>query len=340
MTAMQALMFGGTAFVGRHITEALLARGHRVTLFHRGLSDPDAFPGVEHVHGDRDRDAGVLAGRRFDVVIDTCGYEVPAVRSAVQAVAHPGVHYIYISSVSVYSDMSRLDEEGPLQTTADADTARLAGHNYGALKAACERVVTESLPGRSQLVRAGLILGPHDYDERFPWWLRRIARGGEVLAPGDPAAPVQFIDVRDLARWIVHSAEERIAGTFNATGPGQPTTMRSLLETIREVVGGDARFTWVADEILLADRVAPYSEMPFWLPASVGYLPADISRALAAGLTHRPVAETVRDTWTWMASGGWQAAAGVRAQRKLQIPAGLTPEREARLLAAAHAPPH
>lgn len=333
---MRILVLGGTAFVGRHVTEAFLARGHQVTLFHRGRTDPAVFPEVEHVLGDRDRDVGMLAGRRFDVVVDTCGYEVPAVRASVQALADPAVHYIYVSSVSVYADLSRMDEEAPLREIADPDSARLAPESYGALKAACERVVMEGFPGRALVVRAGLILGPHDYDERFPWWLRRIARGGEVLAPGDPAAAVQFIDVRDLAGWIALAAERRTAGTFNATGPGEPLTMRSLLETMREVVGGDAGFTWVPDEVLVAEKVGAYSEMPFWLPASFGHQRVDVSRAVSAGLTHRPVADTVRDTWSWLPTGA-EATARKRAQRKLTIPAGMSPEREAQILAAARA---
>ncbi len=331
---MRTLIIGGTAFVGRHVTEAFLARGHQVTLFHRGLTNPDAFPEVEHVLGDRDRDTGKLAGRLFDAVVDTCGYEVPAVRAAVQAVAHPGVHYIYVSSISVYADLTRMDESAPLRTADDAETAQLSAENYGHLKAACERAVMETLDGQAQAIRAGLIIGPHDYDERFPWWLRRVARGGEVLAPGDPAAPVQFIDVRDLASWIVRSAEVRLAGTFNATGPGEPLTMRSLLETIRDLVGGDARFTWVPDEVLVAEKVAPYTEMPFWLPASLGHRPVDSGRAVRAGLTYRPIVDTVRDTWAWLATG-WEAAAPSRAHRRLRWSAGLPPERESDLLAAA-----
>lgn len=333
---MRVLLLGGTAFVGRHATAAFLARGHQVTLFHRGLTGPDLFPEAEHLIGDRERDTGRLAGTRFDVVVDTCGYEVAAVRASVEAVAHPGVHYIYVSSASVYADLSRMDESGPLLRTDDPETARLSLDTYGALKAACERVVSEGFPGRAQVVRAGLIVGPHDYDLRFRWWLDRIARGGEVLAPGDPAALVQLIDVRDLGGWIVRSAEERLAGTFNATGPAEPLTMAALLDTIRAVVGGDARFTWVDDELLLAGKVAAYSEMPFWLPASLGHRPMDIRRALAAGLTHRPLADTVRDTWAWLTAGE-TTTERARANRKLLVKAGLAPEREAELLAAAHA---
>ncbi|HEY8141941.1 MAG TPA: SDR family oxidoreductase [Kofleriaceae bacterium] len=333
---MRVLLLGGTAFVGRHVTEAFLARGHQVTLFHRGRTDPAVFPQVEHVLGDRDRDLGKLAGARFDAVVDTCGYEVPSVRASVQALADAALHYIYVSSISVYADLSRMDEEAPLREIAEPDTAKLSTESYGALKAACERVVMEGFPGRAQVVRAGLILGPHDYDERFSWWLRRIARGGDVLAPGDPAAPVQFIDVRDLAAWIALAAEQRTAGIFNATGPGEPLTMRSLLETIREVVGGDARFTWVPDEVLVAEKVGAYSEMPFWLPASLNHHPVDVSRAVSAGLSHRPVADTVRDTWSWLPTGV-EATAHKRAQRKLVIPAGMSPERESQILAAVRA---
>ena len=222
-----------------------------------------------------------------------------------------------------------------VECIAEPDSAKLSAASYGALKAACERVVNEALPGRAQVVRAGLIVGPHDYDLRFRWWLERIARGGEVLAPGGPAALVQLIDVRDLGAWIVRSAEERIAGTFNATGPAAPLSMAALLDTIRAVVGGDARFTWVDDELLVAGKVAAYSEMPFWLPASLGHRPMDIRRALDAGLTHRPLADTVRDTWSWLAAGS-TTTERARAHRKLLIQVGLAPEREAQLLAAAH----
>jgi 2'-hydroxyisoflavone reductase len=333
---MRILILGGTAFVGRHIVEACLARGHTVTLLHRGLSDPGAFPNVEHILGDRGTDLGKLRGRKWDVVIDTSGYEVPSVREAAQSVAHPDVHYVFVSSISVYSDLTRTDESAPVHTIAEPERAKLSLDTYGALKAACEQALESVLAGRVQSVRAGLILGPHDYDDRFAYWLRRIARGGEVLAPGNPDARVQFIDVRDLAAWIVRCAERRITGTFNATGPGEPITMRSLLETIRDVTGADARFTWIPDEILLAHNVGSYSEMPFWLPANLGHLSVDIRRALGEGLVHRPVVETVRDTWTWL-QASWDAEARVRAHRKLRVRGGMSPEREQQILAAAGA---
>jgi 2'-hydroxyisoflavone reductase len=330
---MRILILGGTGFVGRHIAELSLARGHALSLFHRGRSNPGIFAGAEHIVGDRDVDLSALHGRAFDVVVDTGGYEVPAVRAAARAVKHPGVHYVFISSISVYADLAQTDEAAaPLRTCPDVESAALSLESYGALKAACERALDEELDGRVQHVRAGLILGPHDYDQRFRYWLERVARGGEVLAPGDPAAPAQQIDARDLAAWVLASAEARVTGAFNATGPTM--TMRWLLETIRDVVGGDARFTWVPDEVLVAHAVGPYSEMPFWLPASMGARPVEVRRAVDRGLVFRPFADTVRDTWAWLRSG-WEAEASVRENRRLRVPGGMTAEREALLLEAA-----
>ena len=330
---MRILILGGTGFVGRHIAELCLARGHELALFHRGRSNPGILPGAEHILGDRDADVSPLRGRRFDVVIDTGGYEVPAVRAAARALAHPGLHHVFVSSISVYSDLANTDEvTGPLHTLPDPETTILSLPAYGALKVACERVLEQELPGRVLHVRAGLILGPHDYDSRFRYWLTRIAAGGEVLAPGDPEALAQAIDARDLAAWILSCAEARVAGPFNATGPAM--TMQTLLETIREVVSGDARFTWVPDEILTAYAVGPYSEMPFWLPASAGARPVPIDRALARGLACRPFAETVRDTWEWLREG-WDSEASVRENRRLRVQGGMSPDREALLLAAA-----
>jgi 2'-hydroxyisoflavone reductase len=213
----------------------------------------------------------------------------------------------------------------------DAESAMLSLDRYGALKAACEQALEEENPGRVLSVRAGKIDGPHDLDERFRYWLVRIAAGGEVLAPGDPDALVQEIDVRDLASWIVTCAERRETGVMNATG--EPMTMRTMLETIRDVVGSDARFTWVPDEILVGDGVVPYSELPYWLPKSEGARPVPIERAKQTGLSWRPFAETVRDTWSWMRAS-WNDEARIRELRRLKIAAGISQERERRLLDA------
>ena len=324
---MNILLFGGTRFLGRHIAEAALGRGHQLTLLHRGLSNPSLFPQAHHIVGDRDGELDGLKGRTFDAVIDTNGFEVFSVRRSARAVGQ--VPYVFVSTISVYADVERMDEDGPTLTIDDPETATLTTERYGGLKAACERALQEELPGCVLGVRAGKIDGPHDVDERFHYWLTRIARGGEVLAPGTPEAIVQTIDVRDLAAWIVHCVENGARGVMNATGA--PMTMRTFLETIRAALGSDARFTWVPDDVLLADGVRPYTEMPYWLPASYSAKAIPTERAAHAGLRLRPFSETVQDTWSW-ACKGWDLEAPVRAQRRLKLPAGISAEREARLL--------
>lgn len=330
---MRVLILGGTGFVGRHLAEACLAAGHELTLFHRGRSNPGLFPGAEHLLGDRDTDLSALRGRRFDLVIDPSGYEVAPVRAAARALAHPDLRYLFVSSISVYSDYSRSDEaSAPVHELEGAETASLSFETYGGLKVACERALEAELPGRVLAVRAGLILGPHDYDGRFRYWLTRVAAGGEVLAPGDPEALTQAVDVRDLAAWALSAAGRGVSGAHNVTSPAM--TMRALLAEIQGVVGGDARFTWVPDDILLEQQVRPYSEMPFWLPAAAGARPVSIERAVRQGLTFRPFADTIRDTWAWLRTG-WDAELAVRENRRLHIAAGMTAEREAQVLLAA-----
>jgi 2'-hydroxyisoflavone reductase len=324
---MRILLFGGTRFLGRAIAEIALARGHTLTLFHRGRSNAALWPEAEHVIGDREKDLHLLDERAFDAVIDTSAFEVFTVRKAARAVGK--VPYIFVSSISVYEDAARMAEGDPVRSVDDAEHAELALGSYGGLKAACERVLEEENPGRVLSVRAGKIDGPHDLDERFRYWLVRIAKGGEVLAPGDPDALVQDIDVRDLAAWIVSCAESRASGIMNATG--EPMTMRTMLETIREVIGSNARFTWVPDEVLERDGVLPYSELPYWLPKSANALPIPIERAKRTGLGLRPFAETVRDTWEWMRAS-WDAEASIRELRRLKIAAGISEERERELL--------
>ncbi len=328
---MRVLILGGTGFLGRHIAERALRGGHALTLFHRGHSNPGIHPDAEHILGDRTVSLGPLRGRPFDVVFDTSGYEVAPVRAAARALAHPGVHYVFVSSISVYADLSRADESGPVRTVEDAENATLAPGNYGALKAACERALDDELPGNTHHVRAGLILGPHDYDLRFRYWLERIALGGDVLAPGAPDAPAQYIDVRDLTDWMLRCAEARRTGVDNATG--EPIAMCSLLETIRTALDANASFHWVPDAVLEAHDVAPYSEMPFWLPASLGARPVNIERARGAGLAFRPLVETVRDTWAWLREG-WEAETSVRDNRRFRVPGGMEAAREQAILAA------
>jgi 2'-hydroxyisoflavone reductase len=315
---MKQLVLGGTLFVGRAVVEAALARGHEVTLFNRGRTNPDLFPEAEHLHGDRTRDLSPLAGRTWDAVIDTSGYDPEVVRASVEAL--PGMHYVFVSTVSVYADFSRgPSEDSPVHT---------GGDGYGELKAACER----ELPSGALVVRPGLIVGPHDPTYRFTYWVDRIASGGDVLSPEPRDRPVQFIDVRDLAEWLVQCAEERLGGVFNAVGPGDPPTMQELLETIRGVTGGDARLRWVPADVLLGAGVEEYSTLPLWIvdPAFAGHSAVVNDRARVAGLAFRPIEQTIGDTLAWIHSG---EALFVDQGPERPKP-GLAPELEAELMAA------
>jgi len=295
--AMDLLILGGTLFLGRHVAEAALERGHRVTLFNRGQSNAELFPFAEKLRGDRDGDHALLRGRRFDAVIDCSGYRPAQVLAAARAVEKSIGHYVFVSSVSVYRQFPpgrRFDENAELAVGDDG---------YGALKARCEDVLAAQLPGRIAVVRPGLIVGPHDPAERFVYWPRRVAEGGTFLAPGRPDRPVQFIDVRDLAQWSLHLAERRVAGRFNAVGPERTLTMQRLIDGCCAVGGASAQARWIPDESLVAAGVLPWSEMPLWIPESDrqfgGMLLADNRAAAAAGLCFRPLAETIEATLAW-----------------------------------------
>lgn len=336
---MNLLIIGGTIFLGRHLVEAALARGHRVTLFHRGRHGPELYPEVERLHGDRDpqQDGGqglaLLRGRRWDAAIDTCGYVPRVVRAAAEALAGCVEHYTFVSSISVYAHFRQagLDESAPLGELAGPATEEVDGASYGPLKALSEQAAQQAFGARALVIRPGLIVGPHDPSDRFTYWVARLAAGGEVLAPAPPSWPVQFIDVRDLAGWMLDLAERRQAGVYHATGPDAPTSMAQLLEACHAAAGADARLAWVDQAFLAEQQVGPWIELPLWIPGddpdAVGFNAVDCSRARAAGLAFREVAATVRDTLAWHrtrpADHQWRA--------------GLTREREQALLAAWHA---
>ncbi|HEX6701435.1 MAG TPA: NAD-dependent epimerase/dehydratase family protein [Gaiellaceae bacterium] len=323
---MKLLVLGGTVFLGRHVVEAALARGHEVTLFNRGRHGPDLYPDAEKLRGDRNDDLTALRGRRWDAVVDTSGHAPPSVAAGAALLAPAVEHYTFVSTLSVYADfpaVPRLHEGSELRTPANAGAAT-SPDAFGALKAGCERVLGRALHGRALVVRAGLLAGPYDPTDRFSYWPRRIAQGGEVLAPGEPDRPVQFVDARDLADWMLEGAESGRTGVYNATGPARPLTLGRLLETCRAETGSDASFTWVDDRFLLEAGVAPRMELTFWMPGAPGASTVDCTRAFAAGLTFRPLRETVRDTLAWLAS-----------RPASQPPrAGITREREAQLLRA------
>jgi len=318
---VKLLLLGGPRFLGRAIIDTALARGHELTFFNRGTTNPDLYPDVERLVGDRAGDLAALAGREWHAVVDTCGYLPSAVEASAQTLASSGL-YCFVSSVSVYEDQSvPPTEESAVAALGDLPANEVTAESYGALKALCERSVHDVFGERALIVRPGLIVGPHDPTGRFTYWPHRISLGGEVLAPGAPHDPVQFIDVRDLAGWIVSLAERGVAGVFNATGPTM--SFETLLAECRRVTGSDAVFTWAASDWLLAAGLEEWMGVPLWI-ASPGWEAANrvvVSRAVDAGLTLRPLQETVR--------GALECAPLVDG-------VGLTPEREAALLAEWH----
>jgi 2'-hydroxyisoflavone reductase len=318
---MRILVLGGTQFLGRHTVDAALARGHDVTMFNRGRTRPELFPDVERLHGDRDGDLGALAGRSFDAVVDTSGYVPRVVRETIDAFGDVG-HYTFVSSISVYADLSTAPTESSAVHELEEPTEDWR-EAYGELKADCEDVVRERFPD-AFLVRPGLIVGPWDPTGRFTYWPTRIAAGGRVLAPAPPDADAQVIDVRDLAGWIVRAAEYRLAGTYNAIGRPLPRT--TLLETCRRVAGSEAELVWVDGDFLLAHDVGEWMELPLWLasPEYAGMLSVDPSPAFDAGLETRPLEETVRDTLAWVERG----------EAPAETDAGLDRAKEQRVLDA------
>jgi 2'-hydroxyisoflavone reductase len=326
-------MIGGTVFLGRHIVDIALARGHEVTLFNRGQHNPELFPQVEKLRGDRDGGLDVLRGRTWDAVVDTCGYVPRRVRASAEFLANAVAHYTFISSISVYADtrVAGIDERYPVGKIADETVEDITGETYGPLKALCEQAAEQALPGRALHVRAGLIVGPNDPTDRFTYWPVRVAHGGDILAPHRPDYPIQFLDVRDLSAWIVRAAEQRLVGPYNTTGPDYRLTLGQLLSASQAESQSDARLVWADEKFLLDSKVAPWMEMPLWIPDSdpdsVGFSTINCGKAIATGLTFRPLAETVRDTLAW--------AATRPADHKWR--AGLTAEREAELLKVGHA---
>ncbi len=329
---MNILIIGGTIFLGRHIVDAALARGHNVTLFNRGQHNPELFPQIEKLRGDRSQpgDLQALQARKWDAVIDTCGYLPRIVGLSAQALAGSVGGYVFISTISVYAQppYPGMDEYAPPARLADESIETLNNETYGGLKALCEQAVAAELPGRALVIRPGLIVGPHDPSDRFTYWPARMQRGGAVLAPGEPGALVQIIDGRDLAEWTIRMVEGQQTGIFNATGPALPLTLDAVIETCRQAAGTPADLTWVDEEFLLAQGVTPYTELPLWLPgASAAMDQVSIAKALACGLTFRPLAATVADTLTW---DNTRPAGAARKN-------GLSPEREAALLDLWHA---
>ena len=303
---MKILILGGTKFLGRHLVEAALARGHEVTLFNRGITNPNLFPDLETITGDRGQDIEKLSGREWDAVIDVAGYLPRIVRLSAQSLAQSGSVkcYVFISSISVYADFKKagLDESYPVGKLEDETIEEITGESYGPLKALCEKTVQEIYGDRALVVRPGLIVGPHDPTDRFTYWPMRVKRGGDVITPDKPQTPIQIIDVRDLSKFIIKLIEENASGIYNATGPDYELMMGEFLDACKLVSGSVAAFHWASVEFLQEHEVAPWSDMPVWIPDTeedAGFSRVDVSRAINAGLRFRPLEETIRDTIAW-----------------------------------------
>ena len=332
---MKILLLGGTGFLGPAIVEVGLERRHELTLFNRGKTHPGLFPNVEKLQGDRDKDDyKSLEGREWDAVIDTSANMPAWARKSVEVLKGKVKQYLFTSTISVYPENSfqqaGKDETAPVSPWPDgADERQFKMELYGPGKARCEQIIAEAFPGHATIVRPGLIVGPGDYSDRFTYWPVRIDKGGEVLAPGVPNSPVQFIDARDLGAWIVKMIEDGHSGTYNATGPRDRLSMAEMLYGIKAITIAGAQFTWVDEKFLLDQKVGPWMEMPLWIPQahdSLGFSQISIERALAHGLAFRSLADTASATL---------AFAKTRSTTR-NWHAGLAADKEASILKAWH----
>lgn len=324
---MKLLILGGKAFLGRHITAAALAADHDVTLFHRGQTNPDLFPQATRIIGDRTKGLDKLADGEWDAVIDTSGYHPSAVRASAKALADRVGTYVFISTISVYAGFAtpNQDESAPLARLDRPSRAQVTNENYGALKTHCEDAVQKIVGDRALILRPGLIVGPHDPTDRFTYWPARVQRGGEVLAPGVPTGPVQFIDARDIADWLLVLLEAGTTGIYNVAGPQKEMSFSTFLDACKKTINSDVTYTWVTPDFLAQHNVVPFQELPLWVPVSLsGLITIDCTKAFAAGLTCRPVETTIADTLAWFNT----------LPSDHQLRAGLTPEREQALLNA------
>lgn len=324
---MKLLVIGGTRFVGRAFVEQAVRHGHDVAVFHRSVSEPEDFPSVEHLHGDRGGDLRLLRGRSWDAVLDTCAYIPRAVREASAVLAAAAGHYTLVSTLSVHPDdmPAGATERAAIHRSPFPQTEMVTDETYGPLKVACEHEANAAFGNRCLIIRPGYIVGPHDPSDRFTFYLRRAAGGGEMAAPGPPDAPLQVIDVRDLAGFMLGRIEAADSGVFGAVGPGERIVMRDVLETARGVADADTTFTWVSEGFLDAVGDQAQEWFPMWEPRFPGVHTYDAAKAVAAGLRCRPFAETVADTLAWDQE---------RGQPDLRT--GLSTEMETELLASWH----
>lgn len=336
---MKILIIGGTKFLGRHLVDASLKNNHEVTLFNRGKKyTDDEVPDVEQIHGDRTADLEKLGGRNWDAVIDTCGYLPQTVSQAAEFLKDRVNQYVLISSGSVYSETSEPNYDETWKTatlTAEQQkevekidpkgelTGASMGEYYGASKRRCEVAAESAMPNRVLSVRAGMIVGPLDPTDRFTYWVMRVAQGGEILAPGTPGNFLQLIDARDLSEWIIKMIEQGETGVFNVTGKPFELTFGKMLDAIKDAAGSGAEFVWADETFLEENNVAPWSEMPFYLPESDenfrNFLTMNVNRALAKELVFRPLQDTVLDTLDWRKTQDSKMRAGLSAEREIEL---------------------
>ncbi|MBK8430328.1 MAG: NAD-dependent epimerase/dehydratase family protein [Chloroflexi bacterium] len=324
---MNILIIGGAVFLGRALVTAAVQRGHTVTLFNRGRSAPEALPDIEQLHGDRDGDLSVLDGRTWDAVIDTCGYVPRIVRHSATHLAPHTANYTFISSISVYADISRTGlteaDTAELGRLEDETIEEVTGESYGPLKLLCEEAATAAVGAdKTLIIRPGLIVGSYDRSDRFTYWPVRVAAGGRVLAPGRPERLVQFVDVRDLAEFTILALEQKLTGVYNVDGI--PLPMREVLEECRVASGAEAEFVWVPDDQLVAQEVGAWMEMPLWIPESddaAGFFAFDCTKARQAGLGQRPLADTITATLAWAQSrpADYTWRAGLAREKEEQV---------------------
>lgn len=334
---LKLLILGGTGFLGPHIVNAALERGHIMTLFNRGKTNPHLFLELEKLVGNRDpnKDEGLkaLEGRKWDAVIDTSSYFPRMTKASTELLKDNINQYVLISSVSAYKDFATndMDETAPVATMEDETLETITNGSYGPLKVLCEQAAENAMPGRVTNIRPGLIVGPRDISDRFTYWPVRVQSGGELIAPGSPTDPVQFIDARDLADFCIRAIEHKITGIYNAVGPLTRCSIADLLNSCKAVTGGDAIFTWIDAEFLESQQVYAWVQMPVWTPSegdSKGINTISNKKSVAAGMKYRPMKVTIKDTLDWFNA--------LPPDRKAKLKAGISAQREAEVLQAWH----
>jgi 2'-hydroxyisoflavone reductase len=326
---LRVLILGGTGFIGPHFVEALQARGHTLTLFNRGKRNADLFPKLETLIGDRNGGLDALRNREWDVVIDNSGYVPRHVKASAELLKDKVQRYIFVSSISAYADLSKpnIAEDYPTASLADPSVEQVTGETYGGLKALCEQAVERTFDARATVLRPTYIVGPGDPTDRFTYWPVRVAKGGEMLAPGREDDPIQFIDVRDLTQFTVACVEQGFAGRFNLCNTPRAVTIGNLLATAKRIAKADTAFRWANQAFLEQQGLLESGEIPIWAPSEGEYAGAALinnERAVAKGLSFRDLATTVGDTLAWHRSRP--------SEQQEKLRAGLTPEREAELL--------